>query len=346
MPKLPVGLEIVALRPFVPGFDEDKAILGRTVGDRGEGVAHVAAKCLGRGPVEHDALWARAGRVVPAGDDRGVAALSQPGLGFEEQDGVLVEVHAAGPAAEPLLGAVGDEARAAGEGVPAVPDAEAILAREPGAPPALGRHLPEPSAHQFQLIGHHGTAIALGPPGEFEFVVAQLGHEVDALQPVPGGELLPLGDEAFRLGQLARPEDREDGPAIDPQVAAIGERGEQRVKVPLVIVRAGVGLLHQHPLFRPVPMAAPGVVGPGEAEGEVRLLGGDHLLEGALQEAFPGEPVMPVAEGLDAGAAGQLRLRGAGFRDAQVIEAEIGRLVRLVMLSLYQVLLKYFKETS
>ncbi len=101
--------------------------------------------------------------------------------------------------------------------------------------------------------------------------------------------------------------------------------------MPLVIVRPGIGLLHEHPLFGAVPVAAPGVIRPGEAEGKVRLLGSDHLLERALQEAFSGEPVMPVAERLDAGAAGQLGLRRPGFRDAQVIEAQVRRKVGLIM---------------
>ena len=50
-----------------------------------------------------------------------------------------------------------------------------------------------------------------------------------------------------------------------------------------------------------------------------------------LEPAAAARPVMPVAKSLDAMRAGKRRLLGAGFRQAQIVVAQIRRQARLVM---------------
>ena len=96
------------------------------------------------------------------------------------------------------------------------------------------------------------------------------------------------------------------------------------------VVVTGVGLFHQDlasPFLKFCPgFAAPCVVGPAQAEGEVGLAAVQHLVEGAFQQlAAVAEPVMPVAETLDAGLTGQLGLPLAHHGVKQVVVAQLAR---------------------
>src|SRR4051812_22899851 len=98
-----------------------------------------------------------------------------------------------------------------------------------------------------------------------------------------------------------------------------------------MVVSSRVRLLDQGPLFRPVPMAAPSVVRPGKAEGEIWFARCDDLIKWPLKQTSPGKPIVPVAERFDAGGASELGLGSPDLRDPQVVEAQVGGEVRLIV---------------
>jgi len=59
------GLEVVALGPLIPGVDEDEPLLEGLVLDARDHFTESLLEGGGRGPGEHDAVLAAAGRVVP-----------------------------------------------------------------------------------------------------------------------------------------------------------------------------------------------------------------------------------------------------------------------------------------
>ena len=74
-----------------------------------------------------------------------------------------------------------------------------------------------------------------------------------------------------------------------------------------------------------MPDAGPALVRPAQAEREIGLTAVEHLAKRALQHAATGEPIMVVAEPLDAMLAGEIGLRGTRLGDPQIVEAEVGR---------------------
>ena len=66
-------------------------------------------------------------------------------------------------------------------------------------------------------------------------------------------------------------------------------------------------------------------------KGKSGLPGGQHLVEGALQQPLPLEPVVVVAEAVDAVLPGEVGLGLARLGQAQVVEAEVRRQLRLVV---------------
>ena len=66
------------------------------------------------------------------------------------------------------------------------------------------------------------------------------------------------------------------------------------------IVFCTVALRLEKIVLPAVPAAGPRIVCPGEGEGEGGLSRGEHLVEGPVQEALPMEPVVVVAEAVDA----------------------------------------------
>ena len=93
-------------------------------------------------------------------------------------------------------------------------------------------------------------------------------------------------------------------------VIARGSRsaGQQPADV-LEVVLLAVGLRLEDVLFPSVPATRPRLVRPAEAEREVGLAGREHLVERPLEQPLPAEPVVVVAERLDAGLARERGLR-------------------------------------
>jgi hypothetical protein len=75
---------------------------------------------------------------------------------------------------------------------------------------------------------------------------------------------LPLDvGRAGRIGKILRPVHEEDGPAVDPHVAVIGQDGEQMLHV-LAIVVGRVSLGEEHLMLLSGPLARPVLVGQRE----------------------------------------------------------------------------------
>src|SRR5579871_6292384 len=82
-----------------------------------------------------------------------------------------------------------------------------------------------------------------------------------------------------------------------------------------------------------VPAARPVLVGPAEHEWKVRLTRTKHLVEGSFEEPPSVEPVVVVTKAIDAVFLGQFCLCRAGLWETQVVEAEVGWKVRLVVVT-------------
>ena len=98
-----------------------------------------------------------------------------------------------------------------------------------------------------------------------------------------------------------------------------------------IVVRPGIGLLDEDAVRGAVPDAAPCLVRPAEAEREVGLAAGKDLRKWPVEELPPGEPVVPVAERCDAVLPGEICLGASDLGHPQVVEAEVGGQVRLVV---------------
>ena len=160
--------------------------------------------------------------------------------------------------------------------------------------------------------------------------VAVRAQEVDARQSCITRHLLPQRDGGGGVGQVAGLVDLEHRLAVHAQVAGVLEGAQHALEMRLVVGTPGVKLLDQHLVRQAVPHARPRLVGPAQHEGKVGLARLQHLFERALEQAPPvAEPVVVVAERVDAMGPGQLGLGGAGLWHAQVVETQVGRQVGL-----------------
>ena len=129
-------------------------------------------------------------------------------------------------------------------------------------------------------------------------VVAPLehGHEVQATK--ISGSFLPGLDEPSRVRELSGGEDEQHGTAVDADVARVLEGSAKLCEVGCIVVLAGIGLLEEHLAVASgiTPSTLPAVVGPGEAEREVRVVAAQDLGEGALKEPTAPKPIVPVDE--------------------------------------------------
>ncbi len=155
-------------------------------------------------------------------------------------------------------------------------------------------------------------------------------REVEVGQAVLPGDFAPDGGGAPGVWQQFGPVDDEQRPPVDADVARVLERRDQAFDVGAVVVGAVV-LREEHVLRAAVPHPRPVLVGPAQAEGEVGLATGQHLVERPLEDAPAVEPVVVVDEAADAVLARQRRLRFPHLGHAQVVEAEIGWQMRLIV---------------
>lgn len=90
-----------------------------------------------------------------------------------------------------------------------------------------------------------------------------------------------------------------------------------------IVFLAAVGLFDENfAVFQSMVKALPGFVGPGKAEGEIGFAGGNDFIERAFQKLLlVAEPVMPVAEAVDAILCCQTGLFDARLWNTEVIVA-------------------------
>ena len=94
MPVAPVGFEMRAFGPFVPGINEDHAMIGRLGLHPRDRFAKPAPIGLRRGIMKDECTVAGARRVVPCGEDGFVATVGCRVRFREDLRGLLVVVNA------------------------------------------------------------------------------------------------------------------------------------------------------------------------------------------------------------------------------------------------------------
>ena len=146
--------------------------------------------------------------------------------------------------------------------------------------------------------------------------------EVEVGEPEPLGLGAPDLRRPPRVGELPGPVDQHEGPAVDLDVAVVGECGGQPPDMGQV-VRVAELLAHEDLARLGVPVPGPLLVGPAEGDGEVRRSRGQDLVDRPLEEALPVEPVVVVDEPGDAVGGGQRGLGLADLGDAQVVIPEL-----------------------
>mgnify|MGYP003209722112 CR=1 FL=1 len=148
-------------------------------------------------------------------------------------------------------------------------------------------------------------------------------------------ESLPQLNEIADVREAERVVYGEQQLAVNGHVAPVAEGVEERQEMCRVVLTSRIGLFHHQSVAlqrrrAPPCLVAPCVVCPADAEREIRLAACHHLVERPLEQLLAAsEPVVVVAEALDAGLACQPRLLLARLRQSQVIEPEVGRDARL-----------------
>ena len=142
--------------------------------------------------------------------------------------------------------------------------------------------------------------------------------------------LPPAANRAASVREQRNSVDKEQRPAVHADVVGMSEVPYQ-VANDSFIVLGTVLLGDQDLVLRTVPAASPVLVGPTEAEGKVRSAGPQHPFEWHFQQPFPTEPVVVVAEAVDAVATRQFGLMLHDIDDPKVVETEVGRQAGLKM---------------
>ena len=118
--------------------------------------------------------------------------------------------------------------------------------------------------------------------------------------------------------------------AVDPDIPRVLKHRQQLPNERRAVGR-GIVLSDQDVLVEPIPAPRPVFVGPAHTEWKVWRAAGQHFVEGLLQQSLAVEPVGVITEPVDAELARQVRLPCANLGRAQVVIAEFGGLVRLLV---------------
>ena len=121
-------------------------------------------------------------------------------------------------------------------------------------------------------------------------------------------------------------EHAKDELAVHLHVAFVAESGEHSIEMGNDVLLPRIGLLHEKLVGQVgIPgLGVPRVVCPAETEREVGFATADHVVEHLMEQALASpEPIMPIAEALDARLTCQLGLLLARLGDTQVVEAQV-----------------------
>src|SRR6266545_7914599 len=160
---------------------------------------------------------------------------------------------------------------------------------------------------------------------------APFGHQVEARQTGAVGQIPPLVSETRHFGNCQRAVDIKERLPVHPYVSLVSECLEHSIEGCFVIGCTRIGLLDQDSVRSSMPDSRTCLIRPSEAEGKLWLSRLEHLGEGALEDLSPREPIVPIAEGLDAVSLRHFRLGCSCFRQTEVVEPEVGGHVRLVV---------------
>ena len=163
-------------------------------------------------------------------------------------------------------------------------------------------------------------------------VVAEgLGHDdVRIFQAALKEVLAPALDGGEGIGEDGGAVEHEERPAIDADVAGVGEEGLERGGE-VTVVFDGVLLLHEDLGVFAVPATGPALVGPVDAEGHIEVGHGEQVLQRGFEQAAAVEPVVMEAEAVYAVAAGEGDLAAKHVGRTEVVEAELARQARLIV---------------
>ena len=126
--------------------------------------------------------------------------------------------------------------------------------------------------------------------------------EENSRQTVLLGKGLPKVDECFAVGDVLREVYCEKRTSVPFDIPFVEECRQDGIEMLCVVFFSAVGLFDENfAVFQSMVKTLPGFVGPGEAEGEIGFAGGNNFIERALQKLLVvAEPVMPIAEAVDA----------------------------------------------
>src|SRR5690606_35735994 len=125
------------------------------------------------------------------------------------------------------------------------------------------------------------------------------------------------------VGHVPDAIDQEYRAAVDPDVIRMVEKAAELGKVRLPVVASAVDLGLQYLLVLAGPASRPRFVGPAQAERQVGLAVLQHEFERRVKQPGAGEPVMVVAETVDAVLARQVGLAPADGRVREIVVADV-----------------------
>jgi len=286
-----VRLQMAPFAPFIPGVDEDQWVRKWKPGRPVQAILQPSSVQLGSAPLQDEPPSVTAAGIVPHGRQsrkagpRGLRSLEHS----LHQRPILV--HSGDPPAQHPPGVADDPVVRQ----PHVPPGGLELHRgvEPQGPRIV--HLQRPRFHPDQQD------------------LSRADFRPDLPPDVRG--LLDIRD-------LRGPVDQQYRSAIHPDRPRIAQRGGQELGMDSMI-RFRIALLLEHTSLLSAPGPSPRLVGPAQAERDVRSSRLQHGLEWALQQTAPLEPVVVVAEACDTMLLSQLGLPLTHHGIQQVVVAKL-----------------------
>ncbi len=162
-------------------------------------------------------------------------------------------------------------------------------------------------------------------------IVEALAHDDDRVfAELIGEERAPTRDRPGGVGNEARAINHQERPALDSNIAPVGEMpgiflDKARVAILAIVLR------DEHFAFHSVPTPRPVFVGPHETERHVDIGRLQKLFQRSLKQSLAVERVVIEHETVNAGRLGHLRLSAHRVARGERIETEIARNARLVM---------------
>ena len=291
-----VGLQVGALAPFVPRVDADERLAEERLVARGPDQLRQPGLVLRRGGAhDRQAGALPPGVVVPARHRRPDQREVRRRLGERDVDHVVVVVDAAAEVGVQVVQRRMD-----------------------------GLHVPG------QLVRRELDA-AIQAVRRRVVVVEGLRHHHDGVFVELGAEdVAPALDGLLRIRDQAGAVDHQQRPALDPDVAAVGEvLGELGGHLGIVV--RPVVLRDQHLALGAVPAPGPVLVRPHQGEGHVDGLVVEEAPDRLFHQPPAVEPVVVEHETMHAAGLGHLDLVAERLVAVQPVEAEVARHPRLVV---------------